>query len=132
LDGPPKLAGVTILSNARFNAYAEIALRNFGKGPALNVFVGVRFATHEHVQEIQTAACNSVFPSIGLKPTVPASSNDQETSKTHWGLVLYPNQLPFIQKINYAGESSALNGQQTILIGCIAYKDQFGSRWPRR
>ena len=132
LDGPPQLSGVTTMSSARFNAYVEIALRNFGKGPALNVFVGVRFATHEHVQEIQTAACNSVFPLIGLNPTTPVNSNDQETPKTHWGLVLYPNQPAFIQKINYAGESRALNGQQKVLVGCIAYKDQFGSpHWAR-
>lgn len=132
LDGPPQLSGVTTLSNARFNAYVEIALRNFGKGPALNVFVDLRFATHEHAQEIQTSACNQVFPFIGLKPTIPRSPNDQETSKSHRGLVLYPNQPAFIQKINYAGEFSTLSGQQLFLVGCVAYKDQFGSaHWAR-
>lgn len=132
LSGPPQISGVTPLSNPRFNAYVRIGLQNVGKGPALNAFVGVRFATYERVEEAQTAVCNSVFPFVGLRPAGPANPNESDTSKTQWGLVLYPNQPAFVQDINYAGESRTLLGQQAFLVGCIAYKDQFGSpHWAR-
>jgi hypothetical protein len=127
LAGPPQISGLTSLSNPRFNAYVKISLQNFGKGPALNVFVGLRFVAPERVEEAQTAVCNSVFPFIGLRPAGPVKPNDSDVSKTQWGLILYPSQPAFVQDINYGGESRTLLGQQAFLVGCIAYKDQFGS-----
>jgi hypothetical protein len=114
------------LNQKRFTADIGLSLKNFGHGPAFNVFAVGRFATHGHVQEAITSMCNAIFPFVGLKPTVPVTSSES-IQGTQWGQILFPDQPPFATSTSWGGESSEIIGQEVFIVGCIVYKDQFGS-----
>ena len=124
LADPPRVT-VTSLSAKTFQSQTKLDIENFGKGPALNVFSGSFFALHGHVLNAIESSCNLLFPFVGLKPSWPVSSST-DISKEQWGMVLYPNQPPFVNEHDSNGKSSDYIGQEVFVVGCIVYKDQFG------
>lgn len=116
----------TSLRRKRFSANIRLSIKNFGHGPAFNVFAGSRFAIHGHVQQAITSMCNLLFPFVGIKPTAPVASSEN-IQGTQWGEILFPNQPPYVASTNWEGESSKIIGQEVFVVGCIVYKDQFGN-----
>jgi hypothetical protein len=122
LDGPPQVE-VGSLKQKTYTAQINLNIKNFGKGPALNVFTGSQIALHGHVAETLTATCNLIFPFVGLQPTGPVTSSEDIT-KLHWGQLIFPNQ-PLLTGTNIVDESTDVLGQEVFIVGCIVYKDQF-------
>lgn len=123
LSSTPQVS-ISSLKQKQFNAEIALELKNFGKGPALNVYSLSLFATHGHVQEQITTACNLIFPFVGLKPTSPVQPSS-DLSKAQWGALVFPGQPPFIQGHSTIGNSADILGQEVFIVGCIVYKDQF-------
>jgi hypothetical protein len=122
---------VSPLKQKQFVADITLSIQNFGKGPAFNVFSNAFLATHGHAQESQNAACNLIFPFVGVQPSSPVSAS-VDISKTQWGEMLFPTQAPAVHGINWSGQSSDVLGQEVFVVGCIVYKDQFASpHWIR-
>jgi hypothetical protein len=112
------------LSQPQFNAQINLQLRNFGKGPAFNVFSDSELAVHGHVEETLTTTCNLIFPFVGLTPTRPVGSSE-DVSKHQWGQMIFPNQDPLNNGNSWTAKSSDILGQEVFVVGCIVYKDQF-------
>jgi hypothetical protein len=123
LEGSPQVEA-TPLREKKFNSTIKIALKNFGKGPAFNVFSGARFATHGHVLDTITSTCNLIFPFVGLKPSSPVYGSEGITNQ-QWGSVIFPDSPPFIAAHDTTAESASVLGQEVFVVGCIVYKDQF-------
>ncbi len=124
LAGTPQVE-VSSLQQQKFTANIQLTLQNFGKGPALNASAGGQFALHGHVQEVQNATCNLIFPMVGLKPTAPVASNLGDLlTKTQWGTIIFPNQ-PVTESVASQGKSADILNQEVFLVGCIVYRDQF-------
>ena len=124
LEGTPQVE-ISSLREKQFSSEIKLALKNFGKGAAFNVFSGSRFATHGHVIDTITSTCNLIFPFVGLKPSSPVSGIE-DIANQQWGQVVFPDSSPFIAGHDTTGESSSLLGQEVFVVGCIVYKDQFG------
>jgi hypothetical protein len=122
LSETPKVE-VSPMTQKQFTATITLPLKNFGKGPALNVFSGSQFATHGHVQDTIANTCNLIFPFVGLKPSRPVVSTE-DIPKSQWGQVLFPSQ-PLTAPHDTSGEPSSVLLQEVFVVGCIVYKDQF-------
>ncbi len=122
---PPQIE-ISPLTQKQFTAQITLAVKNFGKGPALNIVAGGRITTHGHVLETITSTCDLMSSFVGLKPSRPVTSSE-DMSKLQWGQVLFPNQPSFNSIITTSGNSSDVVGKEAFVVGCIVYKDQFGN-----
>ncbi len=122
LEEPPQVE-VSSLKQKTYTAQIHMNIKNFGKGPALNVFTDSRMALHGHVEETLAISCDLISPFVGLHPNRPVSSNEDIT-KHQWGQLIFPNQQ-LVTAISTAGESANVLGQEVFIVGCIVYKDQF-------
>jgi hypothetical protein len=122
LAGTPG-AQVSSLKQKEFTAQILLGLKNYGRGPALNVMASSGLATHGHVQDTIAASCNLIFPFVGLRPSNPVSFSG-DVSKTQWGEILFPGES-FSTGTNTQGDSADIVGQEVFVVGCIVYKDQF-------
>lgn len=123
LDSGPRI-DIVSLEHDKFQAVIQVMGRNFGKGPAFNAMIDSRIVTAEVDNNVQSS-CNLMFPFVGLKPTWPGGSSDENMFKHEWGQVVFPGQ-PFGSIGNYSG-GNVVNvlGKEAYVIGCIVYKDQF-------
>lgn len=114
---------VSPLDRKQFTAAIKLVLKNFGKGPALNVYGTSGLSTHGYVQADITIACDQILPFVGLKPSTPIFYS-RDISKIKMGVLLFPG-VPLFTGTTWGGNSLDILGQEVFVVGCIVYKDQF-------
>jgi hypothetical protein len=104
LDSPPQVE-ISSLKEKIFTAQINLNVKNFGKGPALNVFTNSQIAFHGHVNDTLTTTCDLIFPFVGLQPSRPVSF-DEEIYTHQFGQLIFPNQPPFTTRTTTNGDSA--------------------------
>lgn len=127
LDGPPVVEIGLLQDRKNMGATISYAVKNYGKGPAVNVMAGATIVpsdpNHHVVEDSLETTCNLISAFVGIKTTKPVYSSES-TANQQWGNIVFPGQ-PFKTGVVTTIDMSKMIGKEVFIAGCIVYRDQF-------